>query len=166
MNSTENVPITNGVLNNNGNSSGSVTKSLRNPNVELPLSILNASSLNQGISLRINPLTSKQVNQSSANSTTTTALSEYVNELNLNKSNEDDTTTDDENTNEKNANFLEKYKQIKKTQLAKESSKPVELKSPSNSMPSPKKSSVLAELYVQRSVEWSGGKHMCLQAFF
>ena len=137
--------MANGASNNSGNGSSSVTKSLRNPNVELPLSILNAGSLNQGISLRINPLTAKQTNQSS-NSKNTSALSEYVNELHFNKNNEDETTTDDENSNEKNANFLEKYKQIKKTQLEKESTKPGELKSPSNSMPSPKKSSVLEDL--------------------
>ena len=108
-----------------------------------------------GINLRINPFIAAKQNQSNANNlnaANVAALNELTNaDESHAKSSNDGETSDDcydcmDNNQEytaKNANFLEKYKQIKKIQLEKEAGKTLPTNEPSSpssqSMPSPKK---------------------------
>jgi hypothetical protein len=123
-------------------------QAVHNSSVELPLSILNATSINnQGqVSLRINPLISVKSNQASSSVT-----SDYTSEFMSSRRNEDDLSTDEftdfnDNPSEnsaKNSQLLEKYKQMKRSQLERDNTNQskisLESKSSSHSIPSPKK---------------------------
>ena len=107
---------------NNLSSNNSVTKPLRNANVELPLSILNAASLsNQGqnIKLRINPFLVK--NSPGLNGSSSNNLANGVNQRgsvpNAGFSLDDYDDELDQMDYAKNARLLENYKAIKAGQL-------------------------------------------------
>jgi hypothetical protein len=92
---------------NNTSCSSSSSKPLKNANIELPLSILNAAALaNQDLNLRINPL------KADSNGTITDET-DYIDNL-----------MDNQENNIKNATFLEKYKALKAVQQLKPSSNP------------------------------------------
>ena len=93
--------LTNGSsLNNSLNTNGSTSKLIKNPNVELPLSVLNASTLDKGISLRINP-------------------NEFINSKQTDKDDNLESTSDDYDhvDSHENTKILEKYKAMKANQF-------------------------------------------------